>query len=1042
MNNTLYKKFVRPGAEYKGKPFWAWNGLLVQKELLRQIDIMKEMGFGGFFMHSRTGLETEYLGEEWFQLINTCADYAQVHGMEAWLYDEDRWPSGSAGGIVTKEEKYRSSFLTMELYKEENRKDCEWGKLVMAFAVTLNDGILLSERKVKAEDPLLEKEVLIAFYVKESESKEVYNGYTYLDTMQREAVDKYLEVTHEKYGERCGNRLGKNISGIFTDEPHRGALFSSFSEGRENAVPFTPGLFEAFIERMGYDLKEKLPELFFRSGPQGISKTTKDYIELCQELFLENFALPIQRWCKDNHMLFTGHVLHEDSLSAQTVMQGSLMRFYEYMDYPGVDVLSEGNRCYWIVKQVVSVARQLDKKWILSELYGCTGWQMSLADYKYAGDWQALFGITLRCPHLSWYTMKGEAKRDYPASILHQSAWYKEYSYLEDYFSRIHVLMTEGKEECSLLVISPIESVWARAYAGAFESLSARDKEIQRLEQQYAEVFHRLVKRRIDFDYGEEDILSRHGYVQGGILKVGKGMYRKVLVAGMDTMRASTLNLLSEFKRQGGDLIFIGNVPEFIDTIPSQDAIRLAQNALHMEWSKDFESICASGTEICIDGEAGERIYAQSRMLCRGRVVFLLNSDRENTYENLRLDLGIGSRAEIWDAKTGDRTVLQTVQEQGRMICFLNFSKAEEKILMIDYAEEWNEKGENEGLCTDDKIKVYSDDNDQGKKLGQKPKEYSYRLDEENICVLDMVTIVLPDNQILPRQEVLKADRCFRSKFKLPWRSGEMLQPWYEHKNRDSGKVHSVALRYDFSVDVIPSSLVLALEALENVVNISVNGKEIERISTGKWLDICYDKLMIPIETLKTGENILELAVRYEKNSGIEAVYLLGDFGVSLTENNTRANLTKLPKVLRIGDITRQGLPFYSGKISYLTEKAPIGRNAEGKPQKVKNSNIKCTVQLKEFAGSCVKLIGEEEEILAISPLQAELYDLKEIQLICTRRNTFGPLHQLPEKADAYGPDNFMTEGEAWSEAYVLLPQGLLRNPEIELDAAIRRNKD
>lgn len=69
------KLFQKPSREFRGKPFWSWNGKLEEKELKRQIDIMKEMGFGGFFMHSRTGLETEYLGEDWFHLINSCAEY-------------------------------------------------------------------------------------------------------------------------------------------------------------------------------------------------------------------------------------------------------------------------------------------------------------------------------------------------------------------------------------------------------------------------------------------------------------------------------------------------------------------------------------------------------------------------------------------------------------------------------------------------------------------------------------------------------------------------------------------------------------------------------------------------------------------------------------------------------------------------------------------------------------------------------------------------------------------------------------------------------
>ena len=66
--------FKNPTAEYRGKPFWSWNGKLEKSELLRQIEVFRQMGMGGYFCHSRIGLETEYLGNEWFDLINSCAE--------------------------------------------------------------------------------------------------------------------------------------------------------------------------------------------------------------------------------------------------------------------------------------------------------------------------------------------------------------------------------------------------------------------------------------------------------------------------------------------------------------------------------------------------------------------------------------------------------------------------------------------------------------------------------------------------------------------------------------------------------------------------------------------------------------------------------------------------------------------------------------------------------------------------------------------------------------------------------------------------------
>ena len=240
---------------------------------------------------------------------------------------------------------------------------------------------------------------------------------------------------------------------------------------RLRMTPWTESLPAHFRERFGYDLVERLPELFFYKNGEPVAQVTWHYMELLQSMFLENWARPIHEWCQANRMVMTGHVLHEDSLTAQAAMQGSLMRFYEHMDYPGVDVLAEGNRNYWIVKQVASVARQLGQTRILSELYGVTGWQFNLESHKYVGDWQALFGVNLRCHHLSWYTMGGEAKRDYPASISFQSAWWKDYKFVEDYYARLNLLLSQGEPLRDVLVLNPVESVWAQVRVGWAEGL-------------------------------------------------------------------------------------------------------------------------------------------------------------------------------------------------------------------------------------------------------------------------------------------------------------------------------------------------------------------------------------------------------------------------------------------------------------------------------------------------------------------------------------------------------------------------------------------
>ncbi len=98
MPETFAEKFAAPGAAYRGKPFWSWNGRLEPEKLRRQIREFKAMGLGGFFMHSRVGLATPYLGREWFDCIRASIEEAKRCGLIPCLYDEDRWASGAAGG--------------------------------------------------------------------------------------------------------------------------------------------------------------------------------------------------------------------------------------------------------------------------------------------------------------------------------------------------------------------------------------------------------------------------------------------------------------------------------------------------------------------------------------------------------------------------------------------------------------------------------------------------------------------------------------------------------------------------------------------------------------------------------------------------------------------------------------------------------------------------------------------------------------------------------------------------------------------------------
>lgn len=993
------KLFKNPPAAYRGAPFWSWNGKLDKQEILRQLDVLEDMGMGGYFCHSRTGLITEYLGEEWFDLINTCADTGEAKGMETWLYDEDRWPSGTAGGMVTKNPAYRLHYLRLTILPPG--AGFTFGEdTVAAFTADVEGFSFTNKQRITSPEEAAGKTMLL-FTVEEMAKESFYNGYTYVDTMNKEATEEYIRITHEKYTEKCGDRLGRSIQGIFTDEPHRGAVLCGFSLSNHDPyfiTPYPKDLFVHFEKAYGFDLKDYLPELFLQKDGEKLHPVKWQYMALLQQLFIDHFFKPINAWCKQNNMQLTGHVLHEDTLTCQAAMIGSVMRAYEYMEVPGVDVLGEHNYNYWIVKQIQSAARQLGKKRLLSELYGCTGWHMDMESHKAVGDWQALFGINFRCQHLSWYTMLGEAKRDYPASIFHQSAWYPQYRAMEDYFSRIHVLSGLGEPACRVLVVNPVESIWALIYPGWSHSLATVDGTAAHLETIYKETFHALNGAKIDFDYGDEDYLARLASVemQNGktVLRVGQAVYEKVLVTGVLTMRASTLSLLKEFAQKGGLVVCAGDAPAYIDAQKSDAFSQLP--AAFVSAGEMLSALQEKPWVQVTDGEGNDipEVFAQVRKNGEETVIQLLNINREKSYPGARVQVNVPGFVERWDARTGEIDLLS----QGKAPFVWDFTPSGELLLVI------TPENKNRKAYAAPQI------------LSSKPagESFAYRLHEPNICVLDTVDYKINDGPWVTGQEVLQADRQIRKKLGLAYRGGMMLQPWFAGKQARP-ELCDLTLKYSFSAEKLPAALTFVCETPWEFA-IRVNGQEALTLTDGYWADTCFKLHTVDTAALKTGKNEITFTTRFREDMNLEAAYLLGDFGVYLRENTPV--LADLPPRLIPGSVVKQGLPFYGAGISYYV---PLPSCAPGQ---------KLLLHAQDYDAACLQLkTPENVQTVFAQPYTVDATALAgqtaELQYILTRRNTFGPLHLPHKKVYWYGPTAFVSEGENFKEEYQLLPQGM-----------------
>lgn len=887
MKSVDFDLLKRPSAVYRGKPFWAWNGKIEKDEVERQVIALKKMGFGGAFIHSRTGLVTEYMSDEWLSDVKFAAEKLHENGLEAYLYDEDRWPSGTCGGYVTEEKRFRAKYMIYDEVVGEYKKP---ENFIGLFAVKFKGEYAEDYRRISTPNEKRDDERVFVFYYDYMLPDTFYNGYTYADTMNRAATERFLELTHEKYYAAFGDLFGTVIKGIFTDEPHRNPYLNGFGRKEpraEKEIPYTYDLFDEFEKRKGYKIQSRLPLLWFGDAKNEFCKEAYDLIEVEQELFLENFAVPYRNWCRAHGILVTGHVLHEDNLAAQTTMCGSVMRYYEYMDMPGMDNLCEDNFAVNVPSLVKSVAKQLGKKFVLDELYAATGWKMTFADYKRTGEWQSFGGINLRCPHLSWYTMKGQAKRDYPASFLTQSAWYEDHDYIESYFSRLQYLLTEGEEETDAAVINPVESLWGLVNERSFiNCFGSTNEKILKLEREYYELFRFIRLNGGAADYIDEGIFEEHGYAENGEIVVGEKRYKKIILNGNINLRSATLTALKRFISDGGTVILAGDEPEYLDglrhdysddlqgaTVVGFDPKKVLNFIKKSDYKTNSDSIIAEKRRFA----GGEAYFFLSRAEGKNHAKITVSSDKNPA----RINLTDGSLTPIEFTRNGREIEIEKTFERGEALA-LYFSSTPPN-------------------C--EKKKRYE--------AVSAPEEFDYELSEPNLLPLDSARCYV-DGEYFCEGYILTVDEKLRDKFSLPRRHGEMIQPWFKDKFCPAPKaVCRVTLVFEFSVNETPKDVYLMTE--DASADIAINGVTLaeKEISNG-FIDVCFKKIKLPVNSLKIGRNEIAVSFDFTDRYDIESVYLVGTFGVS--END---EITLMPKTLRAGDVCKQGLKYYGGRIKY-----------------------------------------------------------------------------------------------------------------------------
>ena len=1031
----LYKKngtkkldmalFKQPTAEYRGTPFWAWNCKLEREELEWQLEILKKMGFGGAHMHVRSGMATPYLSDEYMDLIKACVEKSKKEEMLAWLYDEDRWPSGAAGGLVTKDKEYRGRHLlfTPTPYgagTEEAKGDgssaravrTENGELLACYDVELDEnGYLIASRMIEEAEPAQHEKWYA--YLELLQESPWYNNQTYVNTLDKKAMDRFIEITYESYNRTIAEEFDKTVPAMFTDEPqftHKSTLKFA-TEKADVSLPWTDDLADTFYAAYGENLMEGLPELIWDRA-DGVTSTVRyHYHDHVCERFAVAFADNCGKWCEDHGLALTGHMMEEPNLRSQTAALGEAMRSYRSFGLPGIDMLCAYFE-YTTAKQAQSAVHQFGREGMMSELYGVTNWDFDFRGHKLHGDWQAALGVTVRVPHLSWVSMAGEAKRDYPASIHYQSPWWDQYKLVEDHFARVATAMTRGKAVVKVGVIHPVESYWLH-WGPAEQTSLIRNN----MDENFLHLAEWLLFGGIDFDYISESLLPELCKQPGAPLQVGEMAYDVILVAGCETLRSTTLDCLEAFAAAGGKLVFAGDLPVLENAVRSDRGSKLASAALNVPFNRgSLLNAMESVRQVEIrrgDGALTDNLLYQLREDGEGRWLFLAHGKEPynkdiSRYQDLRIRTAGKWKVTLYNTATGEtEDIAQSIVGE----------KTEIRCRMYDYdsvllwlepvtAEEAGMKAA--GVSAKASAAVCE------KEL---PVTVPYTLSEPNVLLLDQAEYALDEGEWQPKEEVLRLDDACRIQLGWPSRKKNMAQPWVIP---EEPMTHTVHLRFRIPSAIACEQISLAMEDAERVALIW-NGEAVESKVTGWYVDKSIKTVALP--GLKVGENILEAHIPFGKRSNVEWAYLLGDFGVEVS--GRKVCIVKAKEEIAFGDLTRQGLPFYGGNITYHVP--------------VETAGGELTVRSSKYKGALQAITldeGEQRDLMyppyttTFTEVAAGSHTLH-ITLYGHRRNSFGPVHLADLKERWIGPVAWRSEGERWCYDYMICEEGILSTPVI-----------
>lgn len=1005
---ALRTVFADPPCEYSTAPLWVWNDMLTEEQIrltLRDLAGQKVMQA---FVHPRPGLMTPYLSDDWFRLWSVALDEAQRLGMNLWIYDENSYPSGFAGGWVPEMmPEARGQGLHFEVTETVGKP----GKDVLGVYALQDESYTNVTREFRSGAPVVAERFLTVTIRRAGDSPWTA-GRCYVDLLYPGVTEKFIDVTMEAYRQRFGEHFGGRIPGWFTDEPHL-----SPAGGPHWSVKLP----EWFEQRWGYDLLEHLPSLHLPVGDW--KRVRHNYYQLLLEKFIACWAEPCYRYCEQHDLEFTGHYWEHGWPRAGH--GGDNMAMYAWHQRPAIDNLmnqySEGVNGQFgnsrTVKELSSVANQMGRQRTLCEAFGAGGWDLRFEDMKRIGDWLTVLGINTLDEHLSYITIRGTRKRDHPQSFSYHAPWWSAYHVMAGYFSRLSAALSHGRQINGVLVLEPTTTAWMYQPDGSTQN------QMMAVGNRFQDLVNALERAQVEYDLGCEDIIARHGSVDAGTAHagqpqfvVGQCHYHTVVLPPLtENLNARTASLLETFVQRGGRVLCCGPAPERIDGSLSDRLQRLAtKGAWQTVDAGRIPTTLLAGPDdgFAIHRSAGDAgtLFHQRRHLGDGELLFLVNTSIDHPSSGHITSSLQG--VQEWRPQTGETRAYPFAEGTGTDTVQLSYNLPPCGSLLLFLSREARTPSTLMHTSTT-------------------PVEPSGPMDIKqsgaNVLTLDFVDVSAGG-------ESKEGLYCYPATQFVFQKHGWKQNPW-DHAVQFQDEIISAPFPetggfeavYRFEIiEQVPEDLEIVIER-PDLYAVSCNGEPVEATPDAWWLDRAFGR--IPLAHLaRIGKNAVRIkTTRMTVYHEIEPAYVRGSFSLKATDSSYAI---APPQPLALGAWNEQGMPFFAEGVTYT------------RPYHVPQKTGCYVVTLPAWYGSVAQVTvnGHSAGHVVSRPWEVDVTDTIQtghntvaVRVIGTLKNTLGPHHNKPvlgkawpwdfRQAPASGPPpagDYHTVGYGLSKPFIL----------------------